>query len=66
MVSCPAPGLAIIRYNGDEALWTRCRLRKHTKCADLNFPLAPGEDAYRPTGNKMYRMMRLSVLAVED
>jgi hypothetical protein len=41
-------------YSG-RALWSRMTLRKQTTCAVTGVPLAPGDEAYRPVGNQMYR-----------
>lgn len=54
-----------VRGLSDTALWTRVRLRKRTTCAATGMQLEPGAEAYRPVGNQLYRMLRLSPGEVE-
>lgn len=61
-----APGLVRISYDGDLALWTRAKLRKHATCEITGIHLSPGDMAFRPFGNQQYRSRRISVFAIED
>lgn len=58
------PGVARIAYDGDPAVWVRCKLRKYTTCAATGTPLLPGMVAFRPIGNQMYRGQRVADHAV--
>lgn len=59
-------GVYLIATDGDQALWTRRKLRKGTHCAATNMFLAPGEHHYGPIGNQLYRMCRLYAPTVEQ
>ena len=51
-------------YDGT-AMWTRTKLRKHVKCAVTGIALKPGDEAYRPLGNMMYRSRRIAADVID-
>lgn len=53
-------GLAVLVFEGDAALWSRAKSRKHHVCAATGDRIKPGDMAWRPIGNQMYRMQRVS------
>lgn len=54
-----APGVVVLRCDGDQAIWTLKRLRKDTRCAGTNLILRSGERHFGPVGNQLYRWARL-------
>lgn len=61
----PAPGLAIVLFAGERALWASARARKRTICALTDQPVNVGDLAYRPVGNQRYRSQRILATALE-
>ena len=70
----PTDGVVILDYNDGRysdaiysgtAMWTRTKLRKHTKCAVTSVPLKPGDQAYRPLGNMAYRSRRIAAFVID-
>lgn len=67
----PGDGLVLLLYTdalrgiSDVALWSRVRLRKHCRCALTGVELHPGDQAYAPVGNQLYRMQRIAAALVE-
>lgn len=66
MVQRLAEGLVKIRFDGDTALWAQAKLRKSTRCAATGSALKPGDMAYRPLENQMYRSSRVAASWVEQ
>lgn len=51
-------GLALMSYNGEEALWVRRISRKAGTCCMTGKPFGKGDRVYGPVGNQMYRFER--------
>lgn len=66
----PGDGLALIQRDGyssvSTALWTRGRLRKRCRCAVTGLKLVPGDEAYRPVGNMIYRSERIGAWVIDE
>lgn len=43
----------------DQALWSRGKSRKSTKCIVSGLPIKIGDSVYRPVGNQRYRSARI-------
>lgn len=66
IVAEPAPGMLVLTYDGDQAVWALVRLRKHCRCAVTGYDMVKGEMAYRPIGNQMYRYVRIADFALQE
>lgn len=58
-------GLVALRYQGDEALWSRSTIRKTATCAVTGREIPKGAQAYRPVGNQQYRSARIAADVVD-
>lgn len=57
--------LVRISTDGDVALWTGGRMRKARRCSHCDRMMKPGENAFRPIGNQMYRSQRICAACVD-
>ena len=57
--------LVVLDYEGNRAIWSRVKLRKHVQCPIFEIEMKPGDVAYRPIGNQSYRMVRLHAESLE-
>jgi hypothetical protein len=58
--------VARISVDGDVAVWGLVKLRKEACCVATNRHLSPGDQAYRPLGNQMYRSYRVASTYVDQ
>lgn len=54
------PGLVLVSYDGDVAMWALAKTRKDTVDAATGAPVPKGSEAFRPVGNQQYRSQRIS------
>lgn len=67
LVRRPADGMAVIIHpSGDMAVWARRKMRKSRTCPISGQRLAPGDLAYGPIGNQMYRAERIRADIIDD
>jgi hypothetical protein len=62
-----AEGIVVIDMtpsSDPRAIWTKCKVRKHKKCA-LSGKDLYGLEAYRPIGNQDYRMERIDATIID-
>lgn len=55
LVKALSPGLLVIARNGEQSLWDQAKLRRQKDCASCSKKLTPGQQAFSPMGNTMYR-----------
>lgn len=60
-----ADGLAQVEYDGDRALWARRTARKATRCVATGESIRPGDLAYGPVGNQLYRGKRIAAHVID-
>lgn len=64
-VETVAPGVVVIKRNGNDAVWALCTTRKPYKCSVDGAEFPKGSDAYRPVGNKQYRYERICAAHID-
>lgn len=58
-------GLVVISTDGDQTIWSQCKLRKAWECAKCDRVLRVGDTAFSPMANRSYRYQRLCASCVE-
>lgn len=65
LVKVLSPGLLAISRDNHISLWNQAKLRRVRHCAFCNKLLVPGDQAFSPLGNAMYRYERLCILCAD-
>lgn len=60
-----SPEVVVLLFDGDQAIWSKGKLRKTAICVLSGQKLAPGTLTYRPVGNQQYRARRISAEALD-